>query len=304
MAEFAKAANAEPAPRSPSPDPIEVKAGTSGVGRVPTPQPRLAGSAPRADDDGAAPASRDSARTARQTPSNDSKTESAGSARQSARDAGKDPVATSSTQGPLSRTGSVGRRPPSRAGKSIPPFYFPQGKPEADAATTHEARLKRCREIFKATRQGTLEVDDFSAVTIACGLPRHLSLALFLAVDKEGTGVATLPAFEKVYADVLQRCHDLPSRVFHLLKQPGSDHLVRTDFHPLLADVVNAHPGLAFLRETPEFQERYVETVIGRIFFEVNRSWSGRISLPELARSNFVSVLSSLDTQPDINKVG
>ncbi len=35
--------------------------------------------------------------------------------------------------------------------------------------------------------------------------------------------------------------------------------------------------------------------VIARIFFVVNRSWSGRITIPELRRSNFLATLRILD---------
>ena len=31
------------------------------------------------------------------------------------------------------------------------------------------------------------------------------------------------------------------------------------------------HPGLEFLKETAEFQKKYAETVIYRIFFSLNR---------------------------------
>lgn len=31
------------------------------------------------------------------------------------------------------------------------------------------------------------------------------------------------------------------------------------------------HPGLEFLADTPEFQARYAETVIYRIFYTINR---------------------------------
>jgi len=38
-----------------------------------------------------------------------------------------------------------------------------------------------------------------------------------------------------------------------------------------LQAVLQYHPGLEFLADTPEFQARYAETVIYRIFYTVNR---------------------------------
>ena len=94
----------------------------------------------------------------------------------------------------------------------------------------------------------------------------------------------------------------------------------------MVQDVVDSHPGLGFLKEATEFHSRYVHTVrlymlhvvrgsappienlahlqvIARIFYCVNRSWSGRITIPELRKSNFLAVLSTLDEEEDINQV-
>lgn len=43
--------------------------------------------------------------------------------------------------------------------------------------------------------------------------------------------------------------------------------------------------------------------MIARIFFCVNRSWSGKITIPELRRSNFLPVLRLLEEEEDINQV-
>ena len=59
-----------------------------------------------------------------------------------------------------------------------------------------------------------------------------------------------------------------------------------------LQDVVETHPGLAFLQGAPEFHTRYVSTVIARLFYEANVSWSGRLTIAELRHSNFLQVLS------------
>ena len=45
------------------------------------------------------------------------------------------------------------------------------------------------------------------------------------------------------------------------------------------------------------------ETVVYRIFYHVNRSGTGRISLRELRRSNFPQALEEVEEEEDINKV-
>lgn len=147
----------------------------------------------------------------------------------------------------------------------------------------------------------------------------------------------------------------------------GAQHLTQADFKPLLHALLAAHPGLEFLRDAPEFQERrgtpptpsrsrsrpalplplrlrlmpmrtaggprgagvhralplltprlslltppyrnthrthrrYVETVIYRIFYSVNRSSTGSISLRELKRSGLLEAMFAVDEEEDINK--
>ena len=43
--------------------------------------------------------------------------------------------------------------------------------------------------------------------------------------------------------------------------------------------------------------------VIARIFYEVNRSWSGKITVSELRRSKFLATLRLLQDEDDINQV-
>lgn len=43
--------------------------------------------------------------------------------------------------------------------------------------------------------------------------------------------------------------------------------------------------------------------MIARIFYCVNRSWSGKISLAELRRSNLLAVIAILEQEEDINQV-
>ena len=43
--------------------------------------------------------------------------------------------------------------------------------------------------------------------------------------------------------------------------------------------------------------------VIARIFYCVNRSWSGRITVAELRRSNLLKTIQLLEQEEDINQV-
>ena len=97
---------------------------------------------------------------------------------------------------------------------------------------------------------------------------------------------------------------DATERLFNALRgDAGADVLVFDDFKPLLVELLAHHPGLVFLQETPEFQEKYALTVIYRIFYKVNRSDTGRITLREFRASDLEEVLAQVDAEEDINRV-
>ncbi|VEL42679.1 unnamed protein product [Protopolystoma xenopodis] len=92
-----------------------------------------------------------------------------------------------------------------------------------------------------------------------------------------------------------------------MYKAAGSESLkikpYSINYSSAVLDILEGHPGLAFLQKAKDFHSRYVTTVVARIFFSVNSSWSGRISIGELRRSNFLSVLNSLQDEDDINLI-
>jgi serine/threonine-protein phosphatase 2A regulatory subunit B'' len=92
-------------------------------------------------------------------------------------------------------------------------------------------------------------------------------------------------------------------RLWAVLARDGADGLTPDDFRPLMAAVLQYHPGLEFLADTPEFQARYAETCVCRIFYSVNRSGSGRISYRELRRSDLLEQLFALEREEDINRL-
>ena len=51
------------------------------------------------------------------------------------------------------------------------------------------------------------------------------------------------------------RCEPI-ERLFHAMRAEGSQYLVQEDFQHFMKLVLRGHPGLEFLAETPEFQER------------------------------------------------
>ncbi|XP_017768694.1 PREDICTED: serine/threonine-protein phosphatase 2A regulatory subunit B'' subunit beta-like isoform X2 [Nicrophorus vespilloides] len=181
----------------------------------------------------------------------------------------------------------------------IPRFHFPMGKPTTPG--TLETIRQRITNAFATIGDRALR-EHFAALTTACQLPLYWKTPLYLAAcaDKDS---CTLEQFNSFWTTMASTCHDAASRFIHILTRGKKNWLSPEDFIPLVQDVVETHPGLTFLKEATEFHSRYVHTVIARIFYCVNRSWSGRISIPEMRRSNLLNVIQILEEEEDINQV-
>jgi len=89
----------------------------------------------------------------------------------------------------------------------------------------------------------------------------------------------------------------------NVTKADNKSFVDRIVMRPFIRELLDFHPGLDFLRETPEFQERYADTVVARIFFVCDKRSVGKITYKDLKKTNLVSTWNSLDTETDINKV-
>lgn len=92
-------------------------------------------------------------------------------------------------------------------------------------------------------------------------------------------------------------------RFFRAVKQPKNEYILKDDFNPYIQELLHFHPGLDFLDGQGDFQKKYALTVITRIFYKVNKSRSGMISLRELQFSNLVEEFMHVDEEENINKV-
>ncbi|XP_044739382.1 uncharacterized protein LOC123300788 isoform X2 [Chrysoperla carnea] len=182
----------------------------------------------------------------------------------------------------------------------IPRFYFPQGKPVSPIQ--YEQTLQRIQAAFAKESSGLVTKETCSVLTEACELPHYWKVPLFNAVARDNKSI-DVNKFIEFWKQMVSQCHDPASRFVYILTQGQRTWLCPEDFISLIQDVVDSHPGLTFLKEATEFHSRYVHTVIARIFYCVNRSWSGRISISELRRSNLLSVIQLLEEEEDINQV-
>jgi hypothetical protein len=100
-----------------------------------------------------------------------------------------------------------------------------------------------------------------------------------------------------IFFRICKTHHDNASKFIHILvlsspvpSPPNRHYLTVDDWDYLIQDIIDTHPGLKFLREAREFHSRYIKTVVARVYYNCNRSWSGKLTVQELRRSNFLSV--------------
>ncbi|KAI8007233.1 Serine/threonine protein phosphatase 2A regulatory subunit B''beta [Camellia lanceoleosa] len=183
----------------------------------------------------------------------------------------------------------------------IPQFYFQNGCPPPNELK--ERCLFRINQFFYGHLDG-LQIHEFKLITKEiCKLPSFFSTALFRKIDVDCTGMVTRDSFADYWVNGNMLTKDIANQIFSILKQPDLKYVTQDDFKPVLRELLATHPGLEFLQSTPEFQERYAETVIYRIFYYVNRSGNGRLTLRELKRGNLIAAMQHADEEEDINKV-
>ncbi|XP_036410158.1 serine/threonine-protein phosphatase 2A regulatory subunit B'' subunit alpha isoform X1 [Megalops cyprinoides] len=201
------------------------------------------------------------------------------------------------TPPPVSKV--VAAPPPSSI--NIPRFYFPKGLPNCSA--NFDEAISKIEAAFTEFEEEKADIYEMGKIAKACGCPLYWKAPMFNAAGGERTGFVSVHSFVAMWRKLLHSCYDDASKFVYLLAKPGCNYLEQEDFIPLLQDIVDTHPGLTFLKDAPEFHSRYITTVIQRIFYTVNRSWTGRITMTELRRSNFLQTLALLEEEDDINQI-
>ena len=80
-------------------------------------------------------------------------------------------------------------------------------------------------------------------------------------------------------------------RLFNIIAKEGKNAIENDDFKPMFEHLLHNHPGLEFLQQTPEFQERYADTVVMRIFYGLDTNDDGKITYRDFKNSDLSDVL-------------
>ncbi|XP_037730787.1 ataxin-2 homolog [Drosophila subpulchrella] len=185
----------------------------------------------------------------------------------------------------------------------IPRFYFPHGKPQPNIAM--ERVVRGILSAFDSFPNNQVTKDELPRILKLCGLPFYWRMPVMVFCQSASSGLVERQRFVEFWKQMNVYCHEAASRFVYILSrgQRFRSYIVPEDLVPMVQDVVDTHPGLAFLKEATEFHSRYVHTVIARIFYSVNRSWSGKITIAELKRSDLLEMISLLEEEEDINQI-
>ena len=228
-----------------------------------------------------------------------------------------------------SRAGTSCKNALSPGDVAIPRFHFPNGRPYTSLEIEEKIKKIKC-EFEKLPAKCILSKLEMTRIVKACDVPLYWKEPIRLAVLAARTNNPnsnqnptasvlnlneasnqpsvdsnriTCNEFLDFWKKLLASSYEESCRFVKLLTKGERNYLVHDDFISMIQDVVESHPGLIFLKDAIEFHSRYVHTVIARIFYCVNKSWSGKISIPELRKSNFLSVVAALEEEDDINQI-
>ena len=180
----------------------------------------------------------------------------------------------------------------------IPRFYYPR----EELAPSDEVRLKeKVFDFVKPFGEGLPLVALKTLLRELFCLPVSASFALHKKLSSFSESL--LPVFKLLKwfedSDFFSSSHQ--KRIFDILRSPDRDFLTPEDLRPVVLGIIVSHPGLAFLKGASEFQERYAETVIYRIFYSLNSSGTKRISLRDLKRGGLLEALLEVEAEEDVN---
>eukprot|EP00188_Purpureofilum_apyrenoidigerum_P001112 Plantae.Rhodophyta-Purpureofilum_apyrenoidigerum.ctg1572.p1 GENE.Plantae.Rhodophyta-Purpureofilum_apyrenoidigerum.ctg1572~~Plantae.Rhodophyta-Purpureofilum_apyrenoidigerum.ctg1572.p1 ORF type:complete len:630 (+),score=113.37 Plantae.Rhodophyta-Purpureofilum_apyrenoidigerum.ctg1572:1171-3060(+) len=186
----------------------------------------------------------------------------------------------------------------------IPPFYFPAGSDYRERESVERELMKSTFENCKVVA-GEAILAEKEVVTLlrdVVNLPAFLAEIVFghcsARNPEESVDEMVIVAKESFFEFYDHNCagQAVYKRLFNLLRSSiKAQYLTREDLHPIVDLLLVQHPGLAFLEATPQFQLRYLETVVERVFYTCAKRHPSRLYPKELQDEGFLDALFQID---------
>jgi serine/threonine-protein phosphatase 2A regulatory subunit B'' len=197
--------------------------------------------------------------------------------------------------------------------KDIPQFYIPR-----DAANNITPEVTDCiNKIFGPSSGAGAMIHDPSVLidtlVNSLGLSRYFAEPLFKKIQAKSGGSGIRRSDFTNYWISHFEVGNVVRNFFSAVKQENCAYITRNDFREFLWSLLDHHPGLAFLRDSPEFQERYADTVICRIFYHYDYRGIGKLYETDFRRvemrkkfrpePSIITAWLDLDSTEDINTI-
>ena len=128
-----------------------------------------------------------------------------------------------------------------------------------------------------------------------------LKKVLFNKIDIEQKGFITKEQLMKYHILNFEGCSE-NKKFFNLIKSPDRTYIVKEDIKPILQTLLKENSSLAFLKEYPTYQQKYIETVIARIFYMNDSNDDGQITFNDFKKSDLVETIQKIYNK-DVNKI-
>ncbi|KAI9351238.1 hypothetical protein BDR26DRAFT_420760 [Obelidium mucronatum] len=182
------------------------------------------------------------------------------------------------------------------------PIFFPIVSAGSTETVTETYQPRR--SIANHQKSVSLKREEFEVVAICCRIPRHLTYALHkkcLSMSEEAktSGNVTWQEFELFVESVYQRYNpDVEALAFEILKSGGKNDrwLVPNDFKVFVEDVLENNTAFAFLASSPDFQARFTETVIVRLFYSTHFHGRNRLSLHDFRTAGIYKIIADIES--------
>ncbi|GMH56231.1 hypothetical protein TL16_g02086, partial [Triparma laevis f. inornata] len=132
-------------------------------------------------------------------------------------------------------------------------------------------------------------------------LPDFFSQRIYSKITKNSPSYCTKKQWNTWSSENLD--WDVGEVFFRTVKEDESEVIVKDDFIPIITSLLQTHPGLEFLSEHKEFQEKYTVTVIARIFYEVDKEGLGHLTRRMCRKRRVWEAFLRAGEEEDINKV-